>query len=79
MFFRVSPGAVLSRVRLFATPWTVAHQAPLSVGFSIKDIGVGAISCSSLPSAHAQRVSLEYIPRARFPRPYGMPVFTLFR
>ena len=24
----------LSRVRLFATPWTVAHQAPLSTGFS---------------------------------------------
>ena len=24
----------LSRVRLFATPWTVARQAPLSVGFS---------------------------------------------
>ena len=24
----------LSRVRLFATPWTVAHQAPSSVGFS---------------------------------------------
>ena len=23
-----------SRVRLFATPWTVALQAPLSVGFS---------------------------------------------
>ena len=23
-----------SRVRLFATPWTVARQAPLSVGFS---------------------------------------------
>ena len=23
-----------SSVRLFATPWTVAHQAPLSVGFS---------------------------------------------
>ena len=23
-----------SRVRLFATPWTVAHQAPLSLGFS---------------------------------------------
>ena len=22
-----------SRVRLFATPWTVAHQAPLSMGF----------------------------------------------
>ena len=25
---------VLSHVWLFATPWTVAHQAPLSVGFS---------------------------------------------
>ena len=24
----------LSRVRLFATPWTVAHQAPSSMGFS---------------------------------------------
>ena len=24
----------LSCVRLFATPWTVARQAPLSVGFS---------------------------------------------
>ena len=23
----------LSRVRLFATPWTVAHQAPPSMGF----------------------------------------------
>ena len=23
-----------SRVRLFATPWTVARQAPLSIGFS---------------------------------------------
>ena len=23
----------LSRVRLFVTPWTVAHQAPLSMGF----------------------------------------------
>ena len=25
---------MLSRVRLFATPWTVAHRAPLSVAFS---------------------------------------------
>ena len=24
----------LSRVRLFATPWTAAHQAPPSMGFS---------------------------------------------
>ena len=25
---------MLSRVRLFDTPWTVAHQAPLAMGFS---------------------------------------------
>ena len=25
---------LLSRVRLFATPWTVVHQAPPSMGFS---------------------------------------------
>ena len=25
---------LLSRVRLFATPWTVAYLAPLSMGFS---------------------------------------------
>ena len=24
---------MLSRVLLFATPWTIAHQAPLSTGF----------------------------------------------
>ena len=25
---------LLSRVRLFATPWTIAKQVPLSMGFS---------------------------------------------
>ena len=27
------PAQLLSRVRLFATPWTAAHQASLSMGF----------------------------------------------
>ena len=31
----------LSRVWLFATPWTIAYQAPLSMGFSSKSTGVG--------------------------------------
>ena len=31
----------LSRVRLIATPWTVAHQAPLSMGFSMKEYWSG--------------------------------------
>ena len=32
---------VLSCVWLFATPWTVAHQAPLSMGFPSKNTRVG--------------------------------------
>ena len=31
----------LSRVRLFATPWTVAHQAALSMGFSSQEYWTG--------------------------------------
>ena len=31
----------LSRVRLFATPWTVAYQAPLSMGFSKQEYWSG--------------------------------------
>ena len=27
----------LSRVQLFVTPWTVAYQAPLSMGFSRRE------------------------------------------
>ena len=29
------------QVRLFATPWTIARQAPLSMGFSSKNTRVG--------------------------------------
>ena len=32
---------LLSRVRLFATPWTVAYQAPLSMGFSRQEYWSG--------------------------------------
>ena len=32
---------MLSRVRLFATLWTVAHQVPLSMGFSKQEYGSG--------------------------------------
>ena len=31
----------LSRVRLFATPWTAAHQAPPSMGFSRQEYWSG--------------------------------------
>ena len=32
---------LLSRVRLFATPWTLAHQAPTSMGFSRQEYWSG--------------------------------------
>ena len=32
---------LLSHVRLFATPWTVAYQAPLSMGFSRQEYWSG--------------------------------------
>ena len=32
---------VLSRVQLFATLWTVTHQAPLSMGFSRQEFWSG--------------------------------------
>ena len=31
----------LSRVQLFATPWTIAYQAPLSMGFSRQECWSG--------------------------------------
>ena len=31
-----------SRVRLFATPWTVAYQVPLSMGFSKQEYWSGS-------------------------------------
>ena len=33
----------LSRVRLFATPWTVAHQPPPSMGFSRQEYWSGLL------------------------------------
>ena len=38
---RKKKGKSLSRVRLFATPWTVAHQAPPSMGFSRQEYWSG--------------------------------------
>ena len=32
---------LLSCVQLFVTPWTIAHQAPLSAGFPNKNTGMG--------------------------------------
>ena len=49
-------GKSLSRVRLFATPWTAAYQAPLSMGFSRQEYRSGVplpspTSPAALPKA----------------------------
>ena len=41
----------LSRVRLSATPWTIAHQAPLSMGFSRQEYWSGLLFSFSRGSA----------------------------
>ena len=45
IFFKCSQS--LSHVQLFATPWTVAHQAPLSMEFSRQEYWSG-LSCQPL-------------------------------
>ena len=42
----------LSRVRLLATPWTAAHQAPLSMGFSRQEYWSGVPLPSPFPILH---------------------------
>ena len=44
---------VKSLSRVFTTPWTVAYQAPLSMGFSRKSTGVG---CHCLLQARELKV-----------------------
>ena len=49
-----------NQVQLFATPWTVAHQAPLSMGFSGQEYWSG-LPCpppGDLPDPGIEPVSL---------------------
>ena len=49
----------LSRVRLFVTPWTVAHQMPLSIGFPRQEYwsGLPFLSPGDLPDPGTEPVS----------------------
>ena len=49
----------LSHVQLFATPWTAAHQAPPSMGFSRQEYWSGLPMPSSLLSASKPMVQAE--------------------
>ena len=47
----VCPAQSLSCVQLFVIPWTVAHQAPLSMGFSQERILKWVVISSSRGSS----------------------------
>ena len=53
--------AVLSRVRLFVTPWTAAHQAALSMGFSRQEYWSGLLCqpTGDLPHPRTEPTSLS--------------------
>ena len=57
-----------SRVQLFATPWTVAHQAPLPMGFSRQEhwSGLPFPSPGDLPDPGIEHASLSLAVASRF-------------
>ena len=63
-----------SRVRLFATPWTVAHQAPPSMGFSRQEYwsGVPLSSPGDLPDPGIEPRSTAFQADALASEPPGI-------
>ena len=68
----------LSRVRLFATPWTIAYQAPLSVGFSRQEYwsGLPFPSPGDLPYPGIKPRSPALWADALSSKPPGKPILT---
>ena len=66
----------LSRVRLFATQWTVAHQAPPSMGFSRQEYwsGVPFPSPGDLPDPGIEPRSSAWQADALTSEPPGKPM-----
>ena len=66
---------LLSRVRLFATPWTVAYQAPLSMGFSRQEYwsGLPFPSPGDLPDPRTEPRSPALLADALTSEPPGKP------
>ena len=52
-------GKLLSRVRLFTTSWTAAHQAPLSMGFSRQEYWSGVPSLLRTASLKYDKVNIS--------------------
>ena len=67
---------LLSRIRLFSTPWTVANQAPLSMGFSRQEYWSGLLFLSSgdLPDPGIEPGSLSLQEDSLSPEPARKPL-----
>ena len=72
----VSEVKSLSRVRLFATPWTVAYQTPPSMGFSRQEYwsGVPFPSSGDLPDPGINPGSPAFQADALTSEPPGKPI-----
>ena len=68
---------MLSRVQLFAALWTIAHQAPLSMGFSRQGYleWVAIPSPGDLPNPGIESRSLALKADSRLSEPPEKPVF----
>ena len=67
----------LSRVRLFATPWTVSHQAPVFMEFSRQEYwsGLPFPSPGDLPDPGIEPGSPALEADALPSEPQGSPIF----
>ena len=67
----------LSHVQLFVTPWTVADQAPLSMGFSRQEYwsGLSFPSPGDLPNPGIEPRSPTLLADALLSEPSGKPSF----
>ena len=73
---RVVKVKLLSHVRLFVTPWTVAYQAPQSMGFSRQEYwyGLPFLSPGDLPNAGIEPGSPTLEADALTFEPTGKPI-----
>ena len=76
-YFLISEVKSLSRIRLFATPWTVAYQAPPSMGFSRQECwsGLPFPSPGDLPDPGIEPGSLTLQADALLSEPPGKSKF----
>ena len=75
MYIHILYSSMLSRVQLFATPWTIARRAPLSMGFSRQEnrSGLPFPPPMDLPDPGIKTVSLASPTQKADSLPLGPP------